>query len=184
MQHKESFSQSAATCLFIKFAKTSGRATRKEFSSFFLYKILSVISSCLIISALDLIVFGGIRDGGIFFAIGLYFFIYIIPSISLSIRRLHDIGHSGWYILIVVFPWLVSFSLAYNNVADIYVRGLVSMIAYCCHVLFLIKMLITNSDGDNIYGECNVKSISSFELKSNECQNDKDQEIKVENVEL
>lgn len=50
------------------------------------------------------------NDGGIWnyisSAIGLLFF---IPSLSISIRRLHDSGHSGWWML----PIIILFSACY-----------------------------------------------------------------------
>ena len=34
----------------------------------------------------------------------IFILVVLIPYISLSVRRLHDIGKSGWYILIVLIP--------------------------------------------------------------------------------
>lgn len=34
---------------------------------------------------------------------------FIIPSIAVSVRRLHDIGKSGWWYLISFFPYIVVF---------------------------------------------------------------------------
>ena len=61
-----------------------------------------------------------------YFLLGLWFVIIIIPTISLSIRRLHDIGKSAWYILVDLIP-------------------------YVGNILFSIIMCLP-SDGDNKYG--------------------------------
>ena len=47
-----------------------------------------------------------------FFAVlsGLYSLAFLVPGITLSIRRLHDIGKSGWWLLIYLVPlvgWIV-----------------------------------------------------------------------------
>ena len=34
----------------------------------------------------------------------LYVLAMIIPSLSVSIRRLHDTGHSGWWYFIIIIP--------------------------------------------------------------------------------
>ena len=32
----------------------------------------------------------------------------IIPNLAVTVRRFHDIGYSGWYILLVFIPYLGS----------------------------------------------------------------------------
>ena len=34
------------------------------------------------------------------------YFLFFIPSLSLYIRRLHDIDRSGWWLLIVIIPFI------------------------------------------------------------------------------
>ena len=34
----------------------------------------------------------------------LYWFAIILPTLSVTIRRLHDVGMSGWWVLIVFIP--------------------------------------------------------------------------------
>lgn len=43
--------------------------------------------------------------------IGCLSLISYIPLISLTIRRLHDVGYSGWMILIGIIPWIGAFAL-------------------------------------------------------------------------
>lgn len=35
---------------------------------------------------------------------GVYLLALLIPGISVSVRRLHDIGKSGWYLLLALIP--------------------------------------------------------------------------------
>ena len=67
----------------------SGRAHRTEYWMFFLINFL--ISIALTILNLDLI--------GILYTLGV-----LIPSISVAVRRLHDTGRSGWWLLIALIP--------------------------------------------------------------------------------
>ena len=84
----------------------SGRATRSEYWFFMLDNVIIAFILGFIMG------FGSAIDGGIDGANGgflsvictipyfLYCIALIIPSISLTIRRLHDIGKSGWWYLI------------------------------------------------------------------------------------
>lgn len=76
------FSQ-AVKSVFSNYANFSGRARRSEYWYFALF--LLIIS---LIPIVNLIV-------------GL---ISIIPSIAVSVRRLHDIGKSGWWLLLFLIP--------------------------------------------------------------------------------
>ena len=77
-----------------RYALFSGRAGRAEFWWFFLAN--------LIVGAI-LSILG--RAATIFVILyALYGLALIIPSLAVSIRRLHDIGRSGWWILIGLIP--------------------------------------------------------------------------------
>ena len=43
---------------------------------------------------------------------GLYSLVVLVPALAVSVRRLHDVGKSGWWILISLIPvvgaiWLI-----------------------------------------------------------------------------
>jgi len=50
-------------------------------------------------------------DESMYLAFGCFVLTAYIPLISLTIRRLHDVGYSGWMILIVFIPWIGGFIL-------------------------------------------------------------------------
>ena len=76
----------------------SGRARRKEFW----YFVLVQIGLTLLAMILDTVVFGsGIGLFYLIAALGLF-----LPSIAVTIRRLHDTSRSGWWILIPVVPFI------------------------------------------------------------------------------
>lgn len=85
-----------------------GRARRKEYWMFVLINILVGF----IFTVLDDMF--GLADEetgtGVFST--LYGLAVLIPSLAVSVRRLHDTGRSGWWILIVLIPvlgaiWLI-----------------------------------------------------------------------------
>ena len=86
------FGQAISTCLG-KYATFSGRASRSEFWWFYLFTLL-VSVGCQIISP-----FLGELGAIISLVVGLGI---IIPIYSAGSRRLHDIGKSGWWQLLVL----------------------------------------------------------------------------------
>jgi uncharacterized membrane protein YhaH (DUF805 family) len=36
----------------------------------------------------------------------LFYLAILVPSIAVTVRRLHDAGYSGWLILLGLIPWL------------------------------------------------------------------------------
>ena len=73
----------AVKICFVKYAEFSDRSSRSEF---WLFTLFTVIASLLtaFIPPVDTIV-------------GL---VLLVPSLSVSVRRLHDVNRSGWWLLI------------------------------------------------------------------------------------
>lgn len=96
------------------FADFSGRARRKEYWMFFLINLL--ISFAL---AIVDIAFGMFSDSaGIGLLGGIYGLAVLIPSLAVSVRRLHDVGYSGWWLLIGLVPILGAIALLVLLVLD------------------------------------------------------------------
>ena len=55
---------------------------------------------------------------GLGFLYIIYSLVVMIPGIAVGIRRLHDIGKSGWMVLIVLIPCIGAFWLLYLMVQD------------------------------------------------------------------
>ena len=73
----------------------NGTSTRPAFWYFVLFMVIAYIIAAII----DGVLFGGAPVFYMVVALGL-----LLPSIANSIRRLHDMGKSGWWLLIVLVP--------------------------------------------------------------------------------
>lgn len=71
-----------------------GRARRAEYWQFVLVNVLISI----VLSIIDLSV--GLKSFGIN---NLYSLAVLLPSIAVGIRRMHDVGKSGWFLLIPIY---------------------------------------------------------------------------------
>ena len=77
-----------------------GRARRKEYWMFALFNMIFAIAAMLIDNLFGM-TFGEIPYGPIYALYGLAVF---IPGLAVLVRRLHDVGKSGWMILIGLIP--------------------------------------------------------------------------------
>jgi len=106
-----------------QYADFSGRARRKEFWMFVLFNIIFALIAMFLDNMLG-IAFGGIGYGPLYLLYGLF---VLIPSLAVDVRRLHDIGKSGWWLLIALIPFV--------------------------GIIWLIVLFATDSQpGDNEYG--------------------------------
>ncbi len=139
------FQESVKTVLSKKYATFSGRASRSEYwwYSLFCFIVAMVcIAAGLALGALfggaaamqggDSVLDHGVAGFGIGFLIGylillIFALATLVPSIAVTVRRLHDSGRSGWWYLLSFVP---------------YVGGI---------VLFIF-MLLEGQPGENKYG--------------------------------
>ena len=96
------------------YAGFSGRARRKEYWMFVLFNFIFFF----VLGFIDLII--GIYDAQTGYGIlrVLYCLAVIIPWIAVSVRRLHDVGKSGWMFLIALIPLIGSIWLLVLMVTD------------------------------------------------------------------
>lgn len=112
--------------VFKKYSKFHGRARRREFWMFMLFNMLFLM----------LTIFIDTEVGTVFTAFGCgifsvaYMFVAFVPTMAVSVRRLHDIGEGGQLLLLGFVPLL--------------------------GVVWLLILLVKDSNpgGGNQYGRC------------------------------
>ena len=112
----EDLTNSVISC-FNKYFDFETRSSRKEFWYWQLFRILMFLSITFLES---------LGLSGLLFISN---FIFLIPEVAVSIRRLHDINKSGWWILLTLT-----------------IIGIIPLIYFYC---------IKGDDGANDYGQTN-----------------------------
>ena len=93
---------------FRNYVTTRGRATRSEFWYWTLFSVLAGIAG----SIADAIIGSAAHAGGFSIVAGIVNLALFLPGIAVTIRRLHDTDHSGWWCLlpitiIGIIPYLI-----------------------------------------------------------------------------
>ena len=120
-----------------KYLLYQGRARRKEF---WLFNLFCFICS-LILNVIPFL--------GLLFSLGV-----ILPSVCLGIRRLHDIGKSGWLILVfygVLFMGVCIIGLSIG--AESMLIAIVGTVILLADIVIMLVFLCQDSQpGENKYG--------------------------------
>lgn len=104
-----------------KYAVFSGRARRKEYWFFVLWYLIISIGLAIIDAV------AGLRIGEVGLLQGLYGLAVLIPGLAVAVRRLHDTGRTGWWLLIILIPLIGA-------------------------IVLLVFMFLNSEPGDNNYG--------------------------------
>lgn len=78
-----------------RYADFKGRSQRKEYWMFTLFNLVAFFV---------LSVIGGFQGDQAELLTGLYSLAVLLPSVAVTVRRLHDIGRSGWWALLMAVP--------------------------------------------------------------------------------
>ncbi|MBL9175504.1 MAG: DUF805 domain-containing protein [Verrucomicrobiales bacterium] len=97
-----------------QYATFSGRARRREYWMFTLFNFIAAV---LLVIA-DAAIGGTGTGGGTGWLTGIYGLAALIPGLAVTIRRLHDTGRSGWWILISFVPLIGGIILLVFLVGD------------------------------------------------------------------
>lgn len=78
-----------------KYADFNGRSRRSEYWYFVLFNLLIQYGLGYLLGLVSVTVAGG-------FSV-IYSLALLVPSIAVGVRRMHDVGKSGWYLLIPLY---------------------------------------------------------------------------------
>ena len=87
-----------------KYADFKGRARRKEYWMWTLYYTVILLFAMVLDNALGLnfeFLGQNLGYGWLYTTIGIT---HLIPGLGIVVRRLHDVGKSGWFYLIILIP--------------------------------------------------------------------------------
>ncbi len=83
-----------------KYAQFSGRSRRSEYWFFVLFNIIISVGLAILDGLLSL----SDSTYGIGLLGSLYSLVILVPSLAVAVRRLHDTGRSGFFILLSLIP--------------------------------------------------------------------------------
>ena len=119
--------EAVKVCLGKKYADFSTRASREECGYFFLFFFILCMAMYMI-SAMVSVMFEDPFEA-LWLTVGVSVIVALLlmlPTYAVCVRRLHDTGRRGWWVLLYFIPWIGTIAL--------------------------IIMLCQKSDEDNKYG--------------------------------
>lgn len=134
------FKEAVRTCMKEKYVTFSGRASRSEYWWFVLFYILTNI-----VLAASFFVFGGISlmntgefstlNGIVLVIWAVVILGFILPYLSVYVRRFHDRDLSGWWVLAV------------------FILGLIPYVGMLISIAALVITCLKGTEGENRFGE-------------------------------
>jgi uncharacterized membrane protein YhaH (DUF805 family) len=122
------FTQSVSTC-FKKYLDFKGRASRSEFWYFFLFYILASFLGGFVVGFL-------VSPSSEFFYV-LLIIIFVglfIPALSVTVRRFHDFGVSGWMYCAFIPPLMISGYIQDTQPSLAGIIKLGTLVVFCVYV--------------------------------------------------
>lgn len=163
-----------------RYAQFNGRSRRKEYWMW----ILFVVVASIILSILDSVLglggrtnvgpgavpggynYGAAVTGGVL--ANLFILATFIPGLAVSVRRLHDIDRSGWWILLPLLPYVLGFAIMFGSMAGgmpalAIVGGLAFLVGLICGIVLLVWYCSAGTNGPNRFGP-DPKGVSTEQL--------------------
>ncbi len=149
-----SFGDAIGECFF-NFANFRDRAARAEYWWWALFATIVL----LIALGLDFAIFRG-------WSIGPFYLVFslasLLPSLSVTVRRLHDTGRSGWWLMIPAGSAILATAITIAGVIThgneppsmglLLLIGAVVILCIGSSILLLVWMLLPSVPGNNAYG--------------------------------
>ena len=142
------FSESIKTVVFKKYATFKGRASRSEYWWYSLFASLIALLGAVIANTL----YGDPSELTLFDIVSL---LLLLPGLAVSIRRLHDVNKSGWWLL---YPWLglilVPIASLFDDTSLMDSMVVISFSLMTLGYLYVLYLAIKKSDsGENQHGK-------------------------------
>ena len=144
------FTDSIRICLKEKYANFSGRASRSEFWYFALFALIVYIISIVLVFSVSF---------SFIYLFSVFIFAMILPTLAVTVRRLHDINKSGWFILLP-FPFEVAELLLEESAGEPSLLSLIFTIIVIGTSIYLLVLYYIHGDKkDNRFGKNIYKKV-------------------------
>ncbi|MDY3089883.1 MAG: DUF805 domain-containing protein [Porphyromonas sp.] len=158
-------------CFTQNYFNFSGRARRREFWGFSLFTfILWFVLTLVFFTTAGTMFLGGLGSAGAsqdfltstFLVLGVWgivLLVFLIPSLAVQVRRLHDRGMSGWWIFFsnvlgVIFNVLqTAMSITGADSTILMLVGVVALAVLVLNIYLLVQFVMDGEVGANKYGE-------------------------------
>lgn len=120
-----------------KYADFSGRAGLAEFWVFMIaVSVLSYVARW--VDGMDGDRVEVVSNLGMGMAEFVVWLLFLLPSLTVSVRRLHDSGRAGWWMLLFYLPWISKVIWAHNPEMQLVAIGALAAGGLALLVLFLL----------------------------------------------
>ena len=99
---------------FRKYAVFSGRSRRREYWFWVLFNIIVVAA----LASLDVMLSSALLGSPLTLLSAVYGLASLIPGLAVSVRRLHDTGHSAWALFLGLIPLVGAIILLVWDLTD------------------------------------------------------------------
>lgn len=133
------FGEAVSTC-FRKYVDFQGRARRSEYWYFALFNGLALIGLVIVGAIIGVLLSSYTTDsknviiGAIVVLVVLYWLAIVLPGLAVAVRRFHDLGVTGWFVLIFA------------------VAGAIPFVGWIASIGQLIWFCMRGTEGENDYG--------------------------------
>ena len=125
------FPQSVSTC-FQKYFDFKGRASRSEFWYFFLFYIITSFLVGWVIGSFVALLGGSVNV--LLVVLSVVFIALFIPALSVTVRRFHDFGVSGWMYCAFIPPFMISGYIQDTQPSLAGIIKLGTLVVFCVYV--------------------------------------------------
>ena len=87
-------------CVKDNYGNFKGRASREEYWMFVLFNFIFIIA----LSFIEVFLFGLYSS----ILSNIYYLAVLVPTIAVGVRRMHDTGKSGWFLLIPIYNLILA----------------------------------------------------------------------------
>jgi len=128
-----------------KYADFGGRASRSEFWVFLLFVTTITVAAHYVDRMEGRDVTMAMNMGIVELSMTLLF---LLPTISAGVRRLHDTGRSGWWTMLIYLPWLATLASQSDPALTLAAAGAL----FVGGIAWVILLLLPGQAGGNAFG--------------------------------